>query len=280
MAPRRRPVTEASRGRAKCAPIGSGGFRLRTGAGTPDGDPFSQPIGDLYAPSLVAARPSCHCTALRVIRRERGQRVHLTRSRAALCVRRKQRRDVRERLCRAVQPRHLVRRPDGLDAAVRVRCEHVVVGHRVVGHGRAGPRVPRRARLRRRERRCASCRGRDRDVEPRCDGRQGRRREQRHAALVRCDSWLVRGRCRRRRLRRVRHRRRLRRRRRGSRSRCDIGDRPTRGRLHRHRLEHGRLLDDRTCSRQLVCGRVAVLRWRWLVLCIRRAHRCVCRSNP
>ncbi len=137
-----------------------------------------------------------------------------------------------------------------------------------------------RARLRRRERRCASCRGRDRDVEPRCDGRQGRRREQRHAALVRCDSWLVRGHCRRRRLRRVRHRRRLRRRRRGSRSRCDIGDRPTRGRLHRHRLEHGRLLDDRTCSRQLVCGRFAVLRWRWLVLCIRRAHRCVCRSSP
>ena len=83
-------------------------------------------------------------------------RLHLTRRRAAVRVGRKQRRHVRERLCRAVQPRHLIRRSDGLDAAVRISREHLLVADAALGHRRAGPRVPRAARVGRHHRLCVA----------------------------------------------------------------------------------------------------------------------------
>ena len=211
--------------------------------------PVSHRIGDLYAPSPLAARPSRHRAALCVVCRARRRRLAVARRRTAVRVGREQRRDVRERLRRALQPRDLVRRPDRLDGAVRICREHVLVGDHARGHGRARPRLPRAARFGRYERHRAA-RGRcDRDVEPRGDRWEGRSRQRSDPALVRRDRRLVRGLGGCRRLRRLRHGSGLRRRRRSAGSRRHVGDRPRGRRLHRHRFEHGRLLDDRRSHR-------------------------------
>ena len=130
----------------------------------------------------------------------------------------------------------------GLVAAIRDGLRHELAGDRPRRLARARSPLPRRPRLRRRERHSTACGRRDRHIEPRGLRRQGRARARRRCALLRSDGRELqhgRGRPRPRRLRigdRLRGRRR-------PRALEHCGGVPRLERLRRHRRERHRLHD-------------------------------------
>ena len=91
-----------------------------------------------HASSPPAARPSCDRSSRRVVCGSRRRRLDVARRRAAVRVGREQRRDVLERLRRALQPRLVIGRPDRLDSAVRIG-RRALPGRRLRSPARSRP---------------------------------------------------------------------------------------------------------------------------------------------